>query len=127
MTLGDATALGAMTYGDPGCGHPTWTLAEEQTRPLIRQAVEARINFFNTANRARLIRKSVQVSVHETSGPGVDRRSRVSVAGYIAFDPAWSRSEVTAITTSLSSASRSASNRRQVSITSLVRSRLMRR
>jgi len=126
MTLGVVTALGAMTYGEPGRGYPTWTLAEEESRPL--QAFEAGINFFDTANRVRLIRKSAQVSANdETSGPGVDRRSRVSVAGYIPCGPAWSRSEVTAITTSLSSASRSASNRRQVSITSLVRSRLMRR
>ncbi len=41
MTLGDAAALGAMTYGEPGRGYPTWTLAEEEIRPLIRQAVEA--------------------------------------------------------------------------------------
>jgi len=41
MTLRDVTALGAMTYGEPGRGYPTWTLAEEESRPLIRQAVEA--------------------------------------------------------------------------------------
>jgi aryl-alcohol dehydrogenase-like predicted oxidoreductase len=43
-------ALGCMTYGDPERGHPTWSLAEERSRPLIRQAVEAGINFFDTAN-----------------------------------------------------------------------------
>jgi aryl-alcohol dehydrogenase-like predicted oxidoreductase len=43
-------ALGCMTYGEPGRGHPVWSLGEEQSRPLIRQAVEAGINFFDTAN-----------------------------------------------------------------------------
>jgi aryl-alcohol dehydrogenase-like predicted oxidoreductase len=43
-------AIGAMTYGDPGRGHPVWSLDEEQARPLIRHAVEAGINFFDTAN-----------------------------------------------------------------------------
>jgi 1-deoxyxylulose-5-phosphate synthase len=43
-------ALGCMTYGEPDRGHPTWSLPEEESRPLIRQAVEAGINFFDTAN-----------------------------------------------------------------------------
>jgi aryl-alcohol dehydrogenase-like predicted oxidoreductase len=43
-------ALGCMTYGEPGRGHPVWSLGEEDSRPLIRQAVEAGINFFDTAN-----------------------------------------------------------------------------
>src|SRR5260370_9938849 len=43
-------ALGAMSYGEPGRGHPGWSLPEEDSRPLIRQAVEAGINFFDTAN-----------------------------------------------------------------------------
>jgi aryl-alcohol dehydrogenase-like predicted oxidoreductase len=43
-------ALGAMTYGQPGRGHPVWSLDEDASRPLIRQAVEAGINFFDTAN-----------------------------------------------------------------------------
>jgi aryl-alcohol dehydrogenase-like predicted oxidoreductase len=43
-------ALGCMTYGDPARGHPVWSLREEQSRPLIKQAVEAGINFFDTAN-----------------------------------------------------------------------------
>lgn len=42
--------LGCMTYGAPGRGNHSWTLNEEQSRPLIRQAVEAGINFFDTAN-----------------------------------------------------------------------------
>ena len=43
-------ALGCMTYGDPGRGYPSWSLAEDKARPLIKQAVEAGINFFDTAN-----------------------------------------------------------------------------
>ncbi len=42
--------LGCMTYGDPSRGAHPWTLDEEQSRPLIRQAIEAGINFFDTAN-----------------------------------------------------------------------------
>jgi aryl-alcohol dehydrogenase-like predicted oxidoreductase len=43
-------ALGCMSYGESDRGHPVWSLDEEQSRPLIRQAVEAGINFFDTAN-----------------------------------------------------------------------------
>src|ERR1700733_1744747 len=43
-------ALGCMTYGEPGRGYPSWSLAEDKARPLIKQAVEAGINFFDTAN-----------------------------------------------------------------------------
>ena len=43
-------AIGAMTYGDPGRGHPVWSLDEETSRPLIRHALDAGINFFDTAN-----------------------------------------------------------------------------
>ncbi|KQQ85620.1 aldo/keto reductase [Aureimonas sp. Leaf324] len=42
--------LGCMTYGDPKRGNHEWTLDEDASRPLIRQAVEAGINFFDTAN-----------------------------------------------------------------------------
>ncbi|OBI63274.1 aldo/keto reductase [Mycobacterium sp. E796] len=43
-------AIGAMTYGDPKCGHPVWSLPEDESRALIKHAVEAGINFFDTAN-----------------------------------------------------------------------------
>jgi aryl-alcohol dehydrogenase-like predicted oxidoreductase len=43
-------AIGAMTYGDPGRGHPVWSLDEERSRPLIKHALEAGITFFDTAN-----------------------------------------------------------------------------
>ena len=42
--------LGCMTYGVPERGDHPWTLPEEQGRPLIRQAVDAGINYFDTAN-----------------------------------------------------------------------------
>jgi 1-deoxyxylulose-5-phosphate synthase len=43
-------AIGAMTYGEPSRGHPVWSLGEEDARPLIRHALDAGINFFDTAN-----------------------------------------------------------------------------
>src|ERR1700761_7228051 len=43
-------AIGAMTYGEPDRGHPVWSLDEAASRPLIKHAVEAGINFFDTAN-----------------------------------------------------------------------------
>jgi 1-deoxyxylulose-5-phosphate synthase len=43
-------AIGAMTYGDPNRGHPVWSLDEGRSRPLIQHAVQAGINFFDTAN-----------------------------------------------------------------------------
>src|SRR6478609_3042122 len=42
--------LGCMTYGVPDRGTHEWTLDEEASRPLIRQALEAGINFLDTAN-----------------------------------------------------------------------------
>jgi len=42
--------LGAYGFGDPGRGGETWTLPEPESVPIIRQAVEAGINFFDTAN-----------------------------------------------------------------------------
>jgi 1-deoxyxylulose-5-phosphate synthase len=42
--------LGCMSFGDPNRGGHTWSLDEEHARPLIRQALEAGINFFDTAN-----------------------------------------------------------------------------
>jgi len=42
--------LGCMTYGEPNRGNHEWTLGEEQSRPFIREALEAGINFFDTAN-----------------------------------------------------------------------------
>jgi aryl-alcohol dehydrogenase-like predicted oxidoreductase len=43
-------AIGAMTYGEPDRGHPVWSKKEEEARPLIQHALDAGINFFDTAN-----------------------------------------------------------------------------
>ena len=42
--------LGCMTYGEPQRGAHPWTLDEAASRPLIRQALELGVNFFDTAN-----------------------------------------------------------------------------
>lgn len=42
--------LGCMSYGEPLRGAHPWTLPEEQSRPFIQRAIEAGINFFDTAN-----------------------------------------------------------------------------
>ena len=47
--------LGCMTYGAPATGElmggrHAWTLNEEESQPFLRQALEAGINFFDTAN-----------------------------------------------------------------------------
>jgi len=41
--------LGCMSFGQPG-EHNPWVLDEEQSRPYIQRALEAGINFFDTAN-----------------------------------------------------------------------------
>jgi aryl-alcohol dehydrogenase-like predicted oxidoreductase len=43
-------ALGCMTFGVPERGTHPWTLNEDDSRPIIRRAVELGINFFDTAN-----------------------------------------------------------------------------
>ena len=40
--------LGMMTYGDPAWR--PWILSEEQARPFVRRALEAGLNFFDTAD-----------------------------------------------------------------------------
>nr|AGU10825.1 Aldo/keto reductase family [uncultured organism] len=42
--------LGCMTFGLPDRGNHQWTLDKEASRPIVRKAVEAGINFFDTAN-----------------------------------------------------------------------------
>lgn len=43
--------LGCMSYGDTTKGwHGDWLLGEEESRPFFRSALEAGINFFDTAN-----------------------------------------------------------------------------
>jgi aryl-alcohol dehydrogenase-like predicted oxidoreductase len=42
--------LGCMSFGEPSRGNHPWSLPEETARPIVRQALEAGINFFDTAN-----------------------------------------------------------------------------
>jgi aryl-alcohol dehydrogenase-like predicted oxidoreductase len=42
--------LGCMSYGEPDRGAHSWTLDEQTSRPFIKDALEAGINFFDTAN-----------------------------------------------------------------------------
>ena len=42
--------LGCMSFGEPGRGGHPWSLDEDAAGPIIRQALEAGINFFDTAN-----------------------------------------------------------------------------
>ena len=42
--------LGCMSYGQPELGGHPWSLDEETSQPFYRAAIEAGINFFDTAN-----------------------------------------------------------------------------
>src|ERR1700722_8105505 len=42
--------LGCMSYGDPTKWIHPWVLTEEQSRPYFKAAIDAGINFFDTAN-----------------------------------------------------------------------------
>lgn len=42
--------LGCMSFGEPARGSHPWSLNAERATPIIRQALEAGINFFDTAN-----------------------------------------------------------------------------
>ncbi|BEV46847.1 aldo/keto reductase [Afipia carboxidovorans] len=42
--------LGCMTYGTPDRGQHPWTMPEDTSRPLIKQALELGINVLDTAN-----------------------------------------------------------------------------
>lgn len=42
--------LGCMNFGVPDRGRHPWSLDVEQSRPLVQRALEAGINFFDTAN-----------------------------------------------------------------------------
>ncbi|WP_375482485.1 aldo/keto reductase [uncultured Jatrophihabitans sp.] len=45
-----AICLGCMSYGDPERGAHPWSLGEDGALPFFRQAIDAGINFFDTAN-----------------------------------------------------------------------------
>jgi aryl-alcohol dehydrogenase-like predicted oxidoreductase len=42
--------LGCMSFGDPQRGNHEWSLPEAESREIIKQALDAGINFFDTAN-----------------------------------------------------------------------------
>ena len=42
--------LGCMSFGVPNAGTHPWSLPEEQSRPILKAAWEAGINFYDTAN-----------------------------------------------------------------------------
>ncbi len=42
--------LGCMSYGEPERGNQPWSLGAEAAQPFFRQALDAGINFFDTAN-----------------------------------------------------------------------------
>jgi aryl-alcohol dehydrogenase-like predicted oxidoreductase len=42
--------MGCMTFGVPDRGEHPWSLPEEQSRPILKRAVELGINFFDTAD-----------------------------------------------------------------------------
>src|SRR3954451_19552571 len=46
--------LGCMSYGAADSGNHAWSLAEDESRPFIRRAIEGGVNFFDTANRYSL-------------------------------------------------------------------------
>ncbi len=39
-----------MSYGEPNRGNHSWSLGEQESRPFIKAALDAGINFFDTAN-----------------------------------------------------------------------------
>src|ERR1700744_1930822 len=42
--------VGCMSFGDPAAGNHGWSLPEAGSREIIKQALDAGINFFDTAN-----------------------------------------------------------------------------
>src|SRR5205807_9888836 len=46
--------LGCMSYGAADSGNHAWSLAEAESRPFIKRALEGGVNFFDTANRYSL-------------------------------------------------------------------------
>src|SRR5215217_7163006 len=42
--------LGCMSYGDPARGGHPWSLPEDQSSPFLEKALDAGVDFFDTAN-----------------------------------------------------------------------------
>ena len=41
--------LGCMGFGDPQAGQHSWTVGEDETRTIVKRALDAGVNFFDTA------------------------------------------------------------------------------
>lgn len=72
--------LGMMSYGDPGWR--PWVLPEDDARPLVRRAVEAGVNFFDTAD---MYSKGVSEEVTGKLLGELTRRDEVVVATKVYF------------------------------------------
>jgi aryl-alcohol dehydrogenase-like predicted oxidoreductase len=73
--------LGCMSYGGGNQGNHARSLGEEESRPLIKKALDAGINFFDTANRYSLgnseeILGRAKMLTHVASGMIQARRLR---------------------------------------------------
>lgn len=64
---------------DADIEHPVWSLAEESSRPLIKHAIEAGINFFDTAN---------MYSYGSSEDGSVDRGVELAIAAVVDAVPA---------------------------------------
>jgi 1-deoxyxylulose-5-phosphate synthase len=69
--------LGCMSYGGGNRGNHAWSLGEEESRPFIKRALEAGINFFDTANRYSL-GSSEEILGHEIKD--FARRNEIVIA-----------------------------------------------
>lgn len=67
--------LGCMSYGEPTRLPQPWSLDEHASGPFFRQALEAGINFFDTANvysGGSSEEIAGPVSVHRQANPAID-------------------------------------------------------
>ena len=86
VTLGDTglevsrLCLGMMSYGDPDWR--PWVLPEDDARPLVRRAVEAGVNFFDTAD---MYSKGVSEEVTGRLLDEMTRRDEVVIATKVYF------------------------------------------
>src|SRR6516162_2217224 len=75
--------LGCMSYGGGNLGNHAWSLPEEESRPFIKKALEAGINFFDTANRYSLGNTAPRLTPPAAArgAPGLALRSARRVVG----------------------------------------------
>jgi len=85
-TLGDTglevsrLCLGMMSYGDPDWRE--WTLSEDDARPMVRRALEAGVNFFDTAD---MYSRGVSEEVTGNLLGEMTRRDEVVIATKVYF------------------------------------------